>query len=235
MTSTSRAHFGFRVRSIVEDFPNAVLYGSFSRGTFHFDRVLGASFSDVDVLLPETDLLKRSNAAEHLQRDILRSTGQRLTVSVRSVRIHDGRIASRVAPIIGLFELISKIQRVESDEGREYLMSKFLLRALAPERFFGERTGGACRGNVSLEDGEYLHLMKMKCGLARSQAPDWVSLLRRIHHRKVRSAAERLWVEGQLNTPVKELLLSFEPILQTVGPIFTDLRQKTLNCGERTA
>jgi len=235
MRTTSRAHFGLRVRSIVDGFPDAVLYGSFSRGTFHFDSVLGASFSDVDVLLPETSLAKRSDAAEHLQKDICRSTGQRLPISVRSVRIHDNRINSRVAPIIGFFELLSKMNAAQSNHGREYLMAKFLLRALAPSRFFAEPTLGGSQCDPFLEDDEYLQLMRIKCGLAGGQAPHWVSLLNRIQDQRVRRAALRLWVEGQLPEPPQELLLSFEPILRAVGPIFADLRQKTPKFGGSVA
>lgn len=234
MRSNGRLSFANAVRAATKGNPGAVLYGSFSTDTFHYDRANHHSLSDVDLVLPESTQTTRLCAARGLQEDILRLTGLQLCVSVRGTRIHDNRIPHGVAPIVGFFELLARVDHFQTDQWREYLMAKFLLRALAPSQFFENPNGAGPEDNMLLDTSEYHELMRIKRGSERRAALNWNSLICRIPSPRISSVARELWVVGEIAKPPSRLLREFRAAFTGIDVLYADLCRKLSTIGSES-
>lgn len=214
------------VHAALEGNPGAILYGSFSNDTFHYDQATQHSLSDVDVVLPQSTPTRRLQMARRLQSEIHRLTGHQFYVSVRGARIHDHRIALHVAPIVGFFELLAKVDSLRTDDRREYFMAKFLLRALAPAQFFNHPNRGPSTDEMLLKATEYHKLMRIKLGLEKEQQLNWNSLIRRLPSPGIRRAAWDLWVVGETADAPHRLLREFRPVFTGNDSLYVDLHRK---------
>lgn len=113
------------VRDIV---PKSKIYGSFSNDTYHYCEQDHISYSDVDVLVPNTESDSLSNCSEQIKQRILDETGLRIRVSCRDDIIHHAGLNESIVENVAIFEYLYHSHLYTAPRHRFYLQHKLFLR-----------------------------------------------------------------------------------------------------------
>lgn len=234
MSVAARHKLASHVRTSMNGCPDAVLYGSFVNGTFHYDERAARSLSDVDVIIPLATPVRRRHAALEIGHRLRRETGLCLRVSVRSTRIHDNSIPNRVAPVVGFFEMLSKVKEIPSSDCLEYLTAKFLLRALAPGRYFRAPGTGDEDVETLVDHWEYARLMRIKRGFIAGSIA-WGDLIERIADPQLRQATFNLWTQSNGTADLGNLLPEYRGWFTGIEAVYFDLHRKVFSEGREVS